>query len=671
MLSGQYYFRQVIYVPFTAASSLQELGTSESAGYLYEAVTVYGNIAFDGNGNWSITAGQVLDCTIPWSAYYEQCQGYVGSQVYTATGTYSIAASGYGVLSSPYVTGDFVYGLVSANGVFIGSSTENSFGYNDMLVMAPLASPAPTASSFTGTWACAGLDLSSGSPMYALNFSFTLNQDGNGNLNASALTGYEGVTTTPVPPGASLSGLKYTFSNGAAVAAFPNNGNLIVGSKYFYFSKDGDFLFGGSPANAATPFDLIVGVKTTANPTLSGLYYQAGFDEYEGQLDSYFGALNVIKGPAPQAFLGHQRVNYWASSDVYDYTFDDTLSLSGNSYTGPYAKYVVGAGGAEIITAGIGPSLGISVALQQPAIAPSGTVFIDPTRVQNSASNAPFTASIVPGELLTMYGQNLADSTQVVQGGQTFPTTLNNVQVNIGGYPAPIYYVSQGQLSAIVPYEVTPGSIVNIQVTNDMGSSNVVTAYVGATAPGVFTQNEEGTGYGDIVHLGIGNSAAAAYSLVSDANPAAQGETLSIYLTGLGAVSPSITDGGLGPSTTAAMTTNTIMVEFTGNCATTQDVCAATNDFAGLAPGFAGLYQLNFTMPATGLTAGANYLDIAGPDSYMSYQLIPVTTTAAAVATADAQSATGTPPPKFRRKHPATPALRRKSAANPGPKVDR
>src|SRR5262249_46593321 len=150
------------------------------------------------------------------------------------------------------------------------------------------------------------------------------------------------------------------------------------------------------------------------------------------------------------------------------------------------------------------------------------------------------------------------------------------------------------------------------------------------TAPGVFTQNQAGTGYGEIEHLGIGNSASSPGSVVTDANPAIEGETLAAYLTGLGAVSPAVTDGAPGPSGTVANTTNTIQVDISG--------VAGPNDFSGLAPTYSGLYQLNFAIPATGITAGPNYLDIAGYtsagnlDAYMSYALIPVQATAPATA---------------------------------------
>jgi uncharacterized protein (TIGR03437 family) len=236
--------------------------------------------------------------------------------------------------------------------------------------------------------------------------------------------------------------------------------------------------------------------------------------------------------------------------------------------------------------------------------------------------------------------------------GIPFPTTgLNGVQVTIGGYPAAIYYVSSTQISAIVPYEVTVGNVVGIQVNNNGAMSNTVTQYVSNTAPGVFTQTQNGTGYGEIEHLGIGNTVSPVGSVVTDGNPAVEGETLAAYLTGLGAVSPTIADGAAGPSTTTSATTNTITVDFSG--------VAGTNDFSGLAPTYSGLYQLNFTIPATGITVGPNYLDIAGYnsseylDSYMSYLLLPIQATPPSTAAASDSKPQFATPARFHRAPPA------------------
>jgi uncharacterized protein (TIGR03437 family) len=644
MLSGTFYFRQVVY------------SIGDQTGDLNDAAALYGNITFDGNGNWSINGNGANGGAV----FVDAAQGGV-SPIPATTGTYVIAGSGYGSISSPSVTGDSILGLVSTNGVFVGSSTENGNGYNDMFIAAKLASPAPTASSFTGSWTFSDFDPNISGQLeaqYMMNMVFTASPDGSGHLNAGTIRGYSNGSSQANTQ--TSSGLPYIFSNGAAVATFPSNGALIYGQKYFYFSPDGSFAFGGAPNG----LDMIVGVKTTSTSTLSGLYYQVGLAENVvttssityGDLDTYFGSFDAIPGAAPQTLLGHQRVNDFGGSanlafgsNLYDYTYTSPISISGNEAANSTTGFIVGDGGAVMITTGLGGSLDLSVSLQ--ASIPTGTgVYLNPTGVVNSASFAPFTAPFAPGELLTLFGSNLAPSTQVA--GIPFPTTgLNGVQVTIGGYPAAIYYVSSTQISAIVPYEVTVGNVVGIQVNNNGAMSNTVTQYVSNTAPGVFTQTQNGTGYGEIEHLGIGNTVSPVGSVVTDGNPAVEGETLAAYLTGLGAVSPTIADGAAGPSTTTSATTNTITVDFSG--------VAGTNDFSGLAPTYSGLYQLNFTIPATGITVGPNYLDIAGYnsseylDSYMSYLLLPIQATPPSTAAASDSKPQFATPARFHRAPPA------------------
>jgi uncharacterized protein (TIGR03437 family) len=183
---------------------------------------------------------------------------------------------------------------------------------------------------------------------------------------------------------------------------------------------------------------------------------------------------------------------------------------------------------------------------------------------------------------------------------------LGGVQVLVNNVPAPIYYVSATQLSAIVPWE-TIASIAQIQVINNGTPSNVVTEFVYPTTPGIFTIPPGGIYYAAALHP-------ADFSLVSPAHPAQIGETIAVFVTGLGDVSPSVTDGAAG---VAGATINTIAANVGG--------IAATISYAGLAPGLAGLYQLNIQIPA-GVTPGDNYLNIGTMDgtSYSTEALISV-----------------------------------------------
>ena len=254
----------------------------------------------------------------------------------------------------------------------------------------------------------------------------------------------------------------------------------MAGQKYIYISPDGNFIFGGGPES----WDFFVGVRTgTTAPNFSGLYYQAGVDEDEsnysaegyGLLDTYFGSLSASGG----VIVGHQRQTDVLFSSPTGYTYSDTYNVpASGAYTDTEfdTKYVVGAPNAARnvrIGSGIGPYLGLSVALAAPTVSGSG-VWIDPQGVVNAGSFAPFTAGVSPGELITIFGSNLAANT-VVASSIPFPTTLGEVQVNVNGLPAPIYYVTSTQISVLVPYATAAGSIASISVINNGTASNTVT----------------------------------------------------------------------------------------------------------------------------------------------------------------------------------------------------
>src|SRR5579883_2570556 len=279
-LNGSYYFRQVVY-------------TGGGTPGLSKATSVYGGINFDGNGHWTISGAQL------YSSQASAPQGF------SASGTYSISAAGFGFLTSPADSTQQVSVLVS-NGIVIGAATENSAGYNDLFVAAQLASPQPTVSSLNGTYQMAWY-ATSGDGVDDLDALIQMSSTGAGQVNIS-MNGYNGAGSTATQISNSV---KYTYSNGAAVIQFPNNSNAVFISnenEYLYMSPDGNFIFGGSP-NA---FDFFVGVKTGGSaPNLSGLYYQAGLDEDDSQiasgyatLNTWFGSFNATGGN----IIGHQRL---------------------------------------------------------------------------------------------------------------------------------------------------------------------------------------------------------------------------------------------------------------------------------------------------------------------------------------------------------------------------
>ena len=563
---------------------------SDAAGDLSQAFAVYGSISFDGNGNYSID-GDEFDSN-------NQVQ-----QPFSVAGTYTISASGMGFLDNPISSGDTIFGLV-ANGIFLGSSTDNTSGFNDLFIAAPMTSSAVASGVFKGPYAVS-LFSPGGSAANTADAFFQINPDGQGHLGNVSITGYFGGTTSTVTQNSSS--IKYIISNGAANVMFPNSQNaaFIAGNEYLYPTPDGNFVFGGSPFG----FDMLVGVHPLSGATsadFSGLYYNAGVDEDTSQLgngsailDTYYGALVATNGDV----VGHQRI---LSTGPTDFTYADVYSVnSDGSYDDNLTSthYVVGTGGIRV-GYGIGPFLGLSVAVKAPTVSGQG-VFISPQGVVNAASSAPFTASIAPGELITLYGSNMSNTAKVAKTAP-LPTSLGQTEVFINGVKAPIYVVSPGQISALVPYGLG-GTVAQIQVLNNGKLSNIVTQFVGQTAPGVFTSPAGGLGLGAVLHQN--------FSKVTDAHPAAPGETIQIFLTGLGAVFPTIADGAVGPSGTLSKATNAITAFIGGE--------SAKVTYAGLAPELAALYQLNVTIPSD-LAAGDYYLNVSGPDSYTSEAILPV-----------------------------------------------
>jgi uncharacterized protein (TIGR03437 family) len=119
------------------------------------------------------------------------------------------------------------------------------------------------------------------------------------------------------------------------------------------------------------------------------------------------------------------------------------------------------------------------------------------------------------------------------------------------------------------------------------------TLVVASTQPAVFSQDQSGTGAGVIIVV----KPNGAQFLNTASTPATSGDTLEIYCAGLGAVVPAVSDGSAAPASPPAHTINPVTVTIAGQTAPVS--------FSGLVPGYAGLYQINVTVPG-GISPATN-----------------------------------------------------------------
>jgi uncharacterized protein (TIGR03437 family) len=576
LLNGAYVFREAIYVP-------------NANGDITRAIVDYGTITFNGRGGYTLAASEVDSSS--------------GSTTYTQTGTYSIAANGYGFMTHPYDKSlGSLFGTVS-NGVFIGSATEA--GVNDIMIAVPLGSA--SNATFSGNYTMDYFTLgSSGLQTASYDSVAQLSANGSGNIGSVPVKTYL-ATSNSQPVNQTETGVTYSFASGIGTLKFPTTTNLAIqGNKVMYISPDGNLIFGGS----ATSFDFFVGVRRAsgAPPALEGLYYSAGLNHVPGSLDTFYGAFTA-RGTV---LLEHQRFLSVTNGFPSNYTSVGVLPVpTPTDYNDSLSAidYTVSQDGNIRIGAGQTPYMTLRIAVRGPKFSAPGTPFIDPTGIINAASFAPFTSGVAPGELVSIYGSNLANSTTVTPGGIAFPASLAGVRVLMNNRPAALYFVSPGQIAAIVPYGTTE-NVVQVQVDNNGTLSNAVTMFRFTTSPGIFSQSQSGEGIGAVLHTN--------FSLVTEANPARPGEVVQVFLTGLGAVFPTIADGAPGGGTAATLNQTT-----PGSVSGYIDGLAADVSYAGLAPLLSGLYQVNLKVPDDAST-GNVFLDIATPDSYTTQVALPV-----------------------------------------------
>ena len=197
---------------------------------------------------------------------------------------------------------------------------------------------------------------------------------------------------------------------------------------------------------------------------------------------------------------------------------------------------------------------------------------------------ATFQPGIVPGSLATLFGVGLSEgiSGTELAGGAT---SFNGTTIRIGGIAAPLLSITGSpaeQVNLQIPFELSSGQTTTIEVENNGTRKTVSSVPVFSTQPGIFEIPVAGGGTVGAVLQAISGQ------LVTEQNPAQRGDILSMFFTGGGGLSQAVGTGVLGP-VPAPVIVNSVVVGV--------DDKGSTVLFAGYAPGFLGLYQVNFEIP--------------------------------------------------------------------------
>jgi uncharacterized protein (TIGR03437 family) len=284
-------------------------------------------------------------------------------------------------------------------------------------------------------------------------------------------------------------------------------------------------------SNSAVNFVFTVNVNTvvTALQTVSGNNQQA--KEGAAFADPLIVQVNDNTTPVSGA-----TVNFVVTSGPA------TLSAaSATTNATGQAQVTVTAGstsGPVVITASVTSTSSIPAQTFDLTVIPPGPVI---TSVVNAAS---FTSQFVsPCSLATIYGSGLAAGIQGVVSAFVAPQTLvQGIGVTFGGVAAPILSVAdvngQESVSVQVPCEVpsssaVPPATVPMVVTADGAASAPFNVTVLPVSPGIFQFTDTDAQVRAVLVRQDG-------TFINLANPARPGDTLRMYVTGLGQTTPAL-----------------------------------------------------------------------------------------------------------------------------------
>jgi uncharacterized protein (TIGR03437 family) len=185
--------------------------------------------------------------------------------------------------------------------------------------------------------------------------------------------------------------------------------------------------------------------------------------------------------------------------------------------------------------------------------------------ISAGANGASFQQAFAPGMVLSLFGSNLATGTQTA-GVLPLTSWLSGTLVTVNNQPAPLYYVSPGQVNLQIPYETQPGPTILTVYSGEFNGSFEI--QVKATAPGIFT------------------TATGAPVPSSGGHP---GQEVALFITGDGQVAPLLPNGYAPYTVPLPAPIAPVTVTIGGSAAPVR--------FASIPWGLVGVTQINITVP--------------------------------------------------------------------------
>src|ERR1700691_1814011 len=397
-------------------------------------------------------------------------------------------------------------------------------------------------------------------------------------------------------------------SSGGMITTVAGNGDLG-------FSGD------GGPATSASFWD-VFGIAVDA----LGNLFNAGAMNNRIREVSARGDITTVAGNGTQGFSGDGGL---ANSASLNFPTGVALDALGNLFIADYGNArirevsasgditTVAGNGTEGFSGDGGPATSASLYCPNGiAVDASGNIFIADfceNRIREVSASSPtaagpsvpangvvdgagFSARISGGGIGSIFGTNLA-AAATSAASLPLPITLGGTTVSMNGIAVPLFFVSPLQINFPVPWELLSSPTAALTVTTAAGTSPSITVSLSAAAPGIFTIGTTNSAAQGAIQIANTTTLVAPVGAVPGvvSRPATTGDILTIYCSGLGAVTNMPVDGSAAGSSSLSYVQSPVSVTVGGQ--------SAAPLFAGLAPGFVGLYQVNVQLPA-GVAAG-------------------------------------------------------------------